>query len=230
MKIITLFFLIIVTFTVISCATETNQFRSKTINKGLKGGFRANESLEYYDGAGFVRRGKIEETGDYYTYSPNGSIEIIPVEAKFLPDPNIIIAPKRVGIGARCNKDRISDRLKCHLNILPKYFGPGLHQIIDLRGNIISSCIIGHDFPGRKGAIRVDNRPAIITDNEGCLQGSKVKTLQNQLINGQRLIIRYVEWPYDYSKDKEMLISGSFSTALELYRWSVKSDLASLFK
>jgi hypothetical protein len=86
----------------------------------------------------------------------------------------------------------------------------GLYQTVDQQGNIRSSCIIGHDFPGRRGMIRVDSHSAISTDGDGCVYGGTARRLQNQLVSGSRLITRRVEWPYDSNRDKEILISGGY--------------------
>jgi hypothetical protein len=65
-------------------------------------------------------------------------------------------------------------------------------------------CIIGHDFPGRTGAMRVDGNPPVRTDGEGCVSGSYV----NQLATGTTLVARWVEWPYDVEKDTETSLRG----------------------
>ncbi len=213
--------------------SPNSQFSSNRVAGGLSGGFRQNETLEVYSGTGLTqRRGRIERTGDFYNYGPaRRNIEIIPVELPFSTDPDILLAPKRVQVLGGCSVDKVTDRTTCRLNVLPQGTGidGGLYQTVTANGSILSACIVGHDFPGRTGAIRVDNNPAITTNTEGCISGSAARRLERQLINGSSLLTRRVEWPYDYSRDKEMLISGSFSTAQELYRWSASADLATLF-
>ena len=229
-------FLIFIFAQLISGCTETmmsGQVTQNSVASELQGGFRPNESLEYYSTAkSYQRRGRIEDTGDYYNYSPAPrNIDIAPIEVPFSTDPGILLAPKRVKVIGGCNRDKVTDGTTCHLNIWPQ--GPlhdgGLFQIVDLSGNIKISCISGHDFPGRRGAIRVDSNTAFVTDTEGCIHGAAARRLQNQLVNGRQLITRYVEWPYDYAKDETMLISGSFRVAQELYLWSAKADMESLF-
>jgi len=214
-------------------STGGDQFSSRKLADGLQGGFRPSESLESYPTINsFQRRGRIQETGDYYNYSPEPRrIEIIPVEVPFSTDSKILLAPKRVSVLGGCARDKVTDRTTCHMNILPQGVrrGGGLFQIVDASGNLKSSCILGHDFPGRRGVIRVDGNAAITTDTDGCIYGSTARRLQSQLLTGQHLITRYVEWPYDYSKDREMLIGGSFRSAQELYRWSAGADLQTLF-
>lgn len=201
----------------------------------LSGGFRENESLLVFDAPGLMQRtGEIAETGDTYNYgSISRNIEIIPVKVPFSTDREILLAPKRVSVLSGCNKDRITDAINCHMNILPQGIGSsvngGLYQMVGSNGSILTSCVIGHDFPGRRAAIRVDNNTAITTNDEGCISGTAARTLEAQLKQGQTLTTRRVEWPYDYSEDQVMLIHGSFSSAQELYRWTTSADLTSLF-
>lgn len=211
----------------------TSQFSSKRAASDLEGGFRPGETLEIYPASSSMqRRGRIEMTGDYYNYGPEPrDIEIVPVEVPFSTDPDILLAAKRVKVLGGCSKDRVTDATTCRMNILPQSTSNdgGLFQTVNANGSILTSCIIGHDFPGRTGAIRVDGNPAISTNSEGCLTGSTARRLERQLIGGSKLVTRRVEWPYDYSRDKEMLIDGSFSLAQDLYRWSGSADLPALF-
>lgn len=214
-------------------SNPTSQFSSNRAAENLSGGFRPNETLEVYSGTGSMqRRGRIEQTGDFYNYGPAPrDIEIVPVEVPFSTDPDILLAPKRVKVLGGCSTDRVTDRTTCRMNVLPQGTGidGGLYQTVNADGSILSACIVGHDFPGRTGAIRVDSNPAITTNTEGCISGSAARRLERQLISGSTLVTRRVEWPYDYSRDREMLINGSFSTAQELYRWSTSADLPTLF-
>lgn len=212
---------------------QTTQFSSNRVASGLSDGFRPNETLEAYSVTNsMVRRGRIAETGDYYSYrsTPRG-VEIIPVEVPF--NRETVLAPKRVKVLGGCSQDRVSDRTSCRLNIIPQSAGSsrdgGLYQTVSANGSILSACILGHDFPGRRGAIRVDGNPAFTTNNDGCISGAAAQRLEQQLRTGKVLLTRYVEWPYDYSRDKEMLIDRSFSTAQDLFRWSASADLAALF-
>lgn len=211
-----------------------NQFSTSTVAANLDGGFRQGEMLEIYPATKTVqRRGLIEETGDFYNYGREPrDIEIVPVEAPFSTDPDILLAPKRVKVLGGCSRDQVTDRTTCRLNVLPQgtLVPGGLFQRVTANGNILSACITGHDFPGRTGAIRVDDNPAITTNREGCISGASARRLERQLLSGSRLITRRVEWPYDYAKDREMLIKGSFSAAQELYRWSATADLPPLFE
>lgn len=212
-----------------------SQFSSSSAGSELSGGFRPNETLEVYSATRMMqRRGRIEQTGDYYNYGPKArDIEIVPVKVPFSKNSDTLLAPKRVSVLGGCNQDRVTDRTTCRLNIMPQAVGVsskgGLYQTVSASGSILTSCVIGHDFPGRRASIRVDSNPAFSTNSEGCLTGSAASRLDKQLKSGKVLITRRVEWPYDYTRDKEMLIEGSWSAALQLYRWSASAELSTLF-
>jgi hypothetical protein len=209
---------------------EQNQFGSRVLSTSLQGGFTPNESLEMYESIGeFLRRGRIDETGDHYHYSTERfDIEINPVKVPLTID-NALDA-KRPNWLARCNTDSITDQTTCLMNIMPQRAGKGgLFQTVDRQGNILSSCIMNHDFPGRRGIIRVDSNSPITTNSAGCISGASARLLQRQLLVGSRLQTRRVEWPYNSSQDKEILISGGYESARNLYRFSASADLASLF-
>jgi hypothetical protein len=55
-------------------------------------------------------------------------------------------------------------------------------------------CVLGHDFPGMTGMIRVDKTPAIETRENGCLQ--LTKDLDSQLRSGSKITIRGSNFPY----------------------------------
>lgn len=71
-----------------------------------------------------------------------------------------------------------------------------------------SVCILGHDFPGRTGAIRVDGGAPVPTNTDGCAPAS----LAAQLASGSSVTTRRVEWPYDYSRDETASIQGAGET------------------
>lgn len=212
--------------------TEQNQFGSRVISTGMQGGFTTNEALEVYESSGTIlRRGRIDKTGDYYSYSTERfDIEINPVEVQWTTD-NALDA-KRPDWVAGCNTDSMTDQITCRMNILPQGAGGnkgGLFQTVDRQGNILSSCIMGHDFPGRRGIIRVDSNSPITTNSEGCISGTKARLLQRQLLVGSTLQTRRVEWPYNSNRDKEMLVFGGYEAARNVYRFSESADLPALF-
>lgn len=54
-------------------------------------------------------------------------------------------------------------------------------------------CVLGHDFPGRQAAIRVDTRAPLETDKKGCVGGAIV----GELLTATKVTTRHVAWPYD---------------------------------
>lgn len=217
------------------CVETEKQNNGKSIGSevSMSGGYTDAETFVTYEYSETVwRRGKIVQTGDTYSYANKArNIEISPVVVPFVPDPSFIRAPKRANVLGGCNKDAISDAVTCHLNLMPQgaVKGGGLIQHVDLNGNIQRSCVLGHDYPGQTAAIRVDNNRSFISDENGCVRGSSARSLQAQLLTGTSVTTRRIEWPYLTNRDKEMLIDGSFSRGLELYRWTASADLEKLF-
>ncbi len=237
MKTFKLFFgLISIPFLIGCMGVETGSQSSTNVDaSGLSGGFRADEQLVIYKTLNtMTRRGVIEETGDNYSYGPvPRNIEIVPVELPYSTDVDVILAPKRVSVIAGCSADKITDKTTCKMNIRPQSrtisWDGGLIQTVSSDGSLLTSCIVGHDFPARRASIRVDSNPAITTNKNGCISGSVARRFERQLRSGKILITRRIEWPYDYEKDKTMIVEGSFSNAQKLYRWTTSADLVSLF-
>ena len=65
-------------------------------------------------------------------------------------------------------------------------------------------CILGHDFPSRRGAIRVDQGSPRRTADDGCVGAA----IMQQLMVGRKVITRRVEWPHDFPKDDEGPLEG----------------------
>src|SRR3546814_8093022 len=61
-----------------------------------------------------------------------------------------------------------------------------------------SVCIMGHDFPGRRGAIRVDKNAPFATSEGGCVSSPM---LLKQMMTGNKAAVRSVKWPNDYDVD-----------------------------
>jgi hypothetical protein len=68
-----------------------------------------------------------------------------------------------------------------------------------------SICISGHDFPGRRGQIRVDKHQPITTDRDGCVPAGRILS---QLKSGSEVLTRSYRWPYDYPVDKSTYLEG----------------------
>jgi hypothetical protein len=98
-----------------------------------------------------------------------------------------------------CSKDAMIDRRDCHL-VSPNgeigvYYGGG---------KLAWVCIAGHDFPGRKGAIRIDGGKPIETISKGCVDGNVAK----QLARAKDVVTRSVKWPYDVPRDNHLSMRG----------------------
>lgn len=110
----------------------------------------------------------------------------------------------------RCGRDAMTDAFNCQLyslsaNTILVYFGssttPG------------AVCALGHNYPGRTGAIRIDANPPRPTDTSGCI-GPEILP---ELTNGRVVRTRIVAWPYDYPVDREGTLQG-LSQAFRLIR------------
>jgi len=72
--------------------------------------------------------------------------------------------------------------------------------------NSESLCVLGHDFPGVTGMIRVDKNPPIETKENGCVQ--LTESLDNQLRAGNKITIRGSAWPYRGAETQEIDLGG----------------------
>lgn len=100
-----------------------------------------------------------------------------------------------------CQPDKMTDELQCSLTGGDNYdffidFGSGEAPI--------HICALGHDFPGRNGAVRFDSGKAIDTDENGCIPGTYITSMAKA--NTART--RYVKWPNDWNVDNETSLSG----------------------
>lgn len=100
-----------------------------------------------------------------------------------------------------CTVDAMTDRRDCNM-----HSGTGgVFVYYGASPNPREVCVFGHDFPNRRGMIRVDKNAARTTDVEGCLSASSIWA---QLLNGQSVTTRRYEWPRDYGKDKASTLDG----------------------
>jgi hypothetical protein len=102
-----------------------------------------------------------------------------------------------------CSRDAMTDRRECKLTS----YSARLLVYYGYSANPESVCIIGHDFPGRTGAIRVDKAAPVTTDRDGCAP-ARVAT---QMASGSMVTTRRVEWPYDYHRDETASLAGAKS-------------------
>ena len=67
-------------------------------------------------------------------------------------------------------------------------------------------CIAGHNFPGKKGMVRINTNTPITTKENGCVRMSK--DLDDQLRNGKQITLRGYHWPYDGGETKTISLDG----------------------
>lgn len=162
----------------------------------VEGGFQPGEMFD-----GSIRSGTIGAFDYRYTPGRGGAITRVNETS-----------PNAVALwSVPCERDAISDRVSCSLYQI----GGALFLFYESAGPP-SICAFGHDFPGRRAAIRVDSTDARTTNTDGCIEGSQA--LYQQLLGGERATIRYYEWPYDVARDAFMSLEG-FLEAAEFARY-----------
>lgn len=100
-----------------------------------------------------------------------------------------------------CDKDSVDDKINCDIRE-PQ---GSITVIYRNSQNPLAVCVSQHDFPGRRGAIRIDHNKSFITDEEGCVPA---KAIIGQLKNGKTVLARRYEWPYDYGQDTTSTLEG----------------------
>lgn len=118
-----------------------------------------------------------------------------------------------------CTTDKITDKRRCSLTsyeakITVHYTGSGSPR---------SACVYKHDFPGRVGALRVDQNKPIRTNVEGCISGSNLNRFLAQMRNGTTTVARAVHWPYDYNRDATADDTPLFRYAEELLLFNIEN-------
>jgi len=185
---------VLVAFALTACSTATT-------STAVENGYQADEKLTTMFNNKPVRVGTLPSGRTYYIFE-DGTTRVL-VNGQAFP------------WVSSCKVDAISDATGCqYTNIEAKFLSTRTQS-----GEMQNFCIVGHDFPGRRGAVRVDENRAFATDSDGCLSTSQTRALQSQLINGQVLTVRYVEWPYDYAKDTTYRLGGSFGDIYNLTKW-----------
>jgi hypothetical protein len=139
----------------------------------------------------------VEEDGFYIRAYPDGS-------ASVALGPDILDFNWSID----CRIDRMTDVRECSIS---SKFG-GIWVGYGASDAPQTVCIMGHDFPGRRGMIRVDRNRAVRTGTDGCVSASSVLP---QLVNGEDVVVRRVEWPYDYDRDEAHTLKG-FRKAMEI--------------
>lgn len=100
-----------------------------------------------------------------------------------------------------CKSDAMTDARQCSL-----YSTDDPSFMIFYASSTIpqSVCIVGHDFPGRNGGIRIDKNDAHTTDQQGCVDASIIQ----ELTAGTTITTRAFKWPYDYPVDRTGSLQG----------------------
>lgn len=113
---------------------------------------------------------------------------------------------------ASCRNDAMTDKKLCGIRIK--------NLSIYSLGNNSYSLYVGsvRHYPNRQTMIRVDGNKAFSTnDNDGAMSESDSKEIIGQIKNGSKVLIRYYEWPNDYSVDAE-IDTAVFSQAIQAYK------------
>ena len=121
----------------------------------------------------------------------------------FFPSPVFSWTPE-------CKRDAMTDKVEC--------------QIYDYDAEILvlflnsskpnGVCVVGHDFPGRDSAIRIDGNKPIVIRGEACVSDpTKAAAIVTKMQSGATTIIRKYEWPDDFPKDVKGSLKG-FNAAL----------------
>lgn len=110
---------------------------------------------------------------------------------------------------AACQRDAMTDKIDCTLEQYDSSI------MVDFGGGAspIAVCIVSHDFPGRRGAIRVDGNKAITTNNYGC---APAQPLFNEMKIGKTIRSQYYKWPYDFPQDAKGTLTGIANSIAEL--------------
>lgn len=98
-----------------------------------------------------------------------------------------------------CKIDKISDDLSCSITGGSNY---DFFIAVGSTGDAILLCALGHDFPGRTGAIRFDKNQSLETDEKGCVDGKEVRSMAL----ASSAVTRTWKWPYDWPVDRETSI------------------------
>lgn len=134
------------------------------------------------------RRGTTTE-GNVYTIYPDGSGGIS------VSDYDIFS-----GWDVSCLKDAMTDRRMCVISshnagVLISYGDSSSPQYI---------CLSDHDYPNKKGSVRIGSSKPILTDVGGCIPGKYAKRLS--LAN--TVTTRSYKWPYNYPRDEKKSLEG----------------------
>jgi hypothetical protein len=63
-------------------------------------------------------------------------------------------------------------------------------------------------YPQTEELLRVDQNAAFAIDEDSLFSGQRASSIINQLKRGERVRLRYYDWPYNYSHDSELSLKG----------------------
>lgn len=113
---------------------------------------------------------------------------------------------------AGCKVDRFDGKKTCEVRNDRLY-------VVNLSGkNIVM--IIGADFPNKQSAIKIDNNPTIY-GTEGQFKNNQ--NIIKQLLKGNKVYLRYVQWPYLHNQDLEIDLFGFKQAYEEMMREYAKT-------
>jgi hypothetical protein len=148
------------------------------------------------------------------------------------------------GASVRCTKDAVTDVTACFIEISPQeavifdaesphsytnYVRSGsLLMQVDKSLDATSACVVGHDFPGKRAAIRFGSKQHVSTATTGCVTGGNAKRVEQQARSAQLLTTRRVEWPYESSKDTVARVDGLYVAAESLLKHMIANKMGPL--
>lgn len=102
---------------------------------------------------------------------------------------------------AFCRVDAMTDEQSCSI-----FSGDGgIFLFYGAEKTPISVCVVGNDYPGRIGMIRVGTQAAISTDETGCVPAGLV---MEDLLDASVVTTRRFAWPSDIPQDKKSDLYG----------------------
>jgi hypothetical protein len=170
-------------------ATDANAATAQGTQFG--NGWQSNERLypaKPQSETGPYRQGTTPDNWTYrYFQDGSGSVE---------PTSDAVMEGWSIG----CHDDAMTDIRKCNIRSSKGRLS------ISYQGSKTPSwvCIIGHDYPGRVGALRIDQTDPVSTDEDGCLPGEYAA----KIAKAKTFTTRHVEWPYDETNDLQSPSTG----------------------
>lgn len=115
-----------------------------------------------------------------------------------------------------CKKDPMNDARSCYVQRKDLWVWLYASGRLDI-------FIGGNQYPGTSATIRIDSNPAIKSpsDREGMFTAAQGKQILQQLLAGNKVATRYVNWPYESAIDDSFELRG-FDEAFKYIQWAIK--------